>query len=146
VLASRMYHKSQYLFILQYLCFLLLSSLFCQPYVVLFSRAFCQFVVAIYGHMLCPPLLSTTSAFLGPKQSYRVGRYLGNNCLAFGLQTPYGWRQSILNIFFVKLLLCKSTWIAHQIYLILSSLVASDFFISITVVGLYVPESSVFSP
>jgi hypothetical protein len=141
-----MYNKSQYLFISHYLCFLLLSFLFCQPYTVLFSRAFCQSVIAIYGHMLCSPLLSTTSAFLGPKQSYRVGRYLGNHCLAFGLQTPYGWCQTILNIFFVKLLLCKSTWIAHQIYLILSSPVASDFFIPITVVGLYVQKSSVFSP
>jgi hypothetical protein len=97
----------------------------------LFFQAFCQFVVAIYGHLLCPPLLSTTSVLLWPKQSYLVGCYLGSHCLAFGLQTPYGWCQTILNIFFVKLLLCKPTWIAHEIYLILSSSVASDFFVSI---------------
>jgi hypothetical protein len=108
---------SQYLFISQCLCFLLLSSLFCQSYTYLFCGAFCQFVVAIYGHLLCPPLLSTTSVLLWPKQSCRVSRYLGIHCLSFGLQTPYGWCQTILNIFFVKLLLCKPTWIAHRIYL-----------------------------
>jgi hypothetical protein len=62
------------------------------------------FVVAIYGHLLCPPLLSTTSILLWPKQLYHVSHYLGSHCLAFGLQTPYGWCQTILNIFFVKLL------------------------------------------
>jgi hypothetical protein len=77
---------------------------------------------------LWPLALSTTSFLLWPKKSYCVDRYLGSHCLAFGLQTPYGWCQTILNIFFVKLLLCKPIWIAHQIYLILSSRVASDFF------------------
>jgi hypothetical protein len=86
------------------LMFLFLSSLFCQPYTFLFFQAICQFVVAIYGHLLCPPLLSTTSVFLWSKQLYRIGRYLGSYCLYFGLQTPYGWSQTILNIFFVKLL------------------------------------------
>jgi hypothetical protein len=46
------------------------------------------------------------------------------------MQTPYGWCQTILNIFYVKLLLSKPTWIAHQIYIILSSHVASNFFIN----------------
>jgi hypothetical protein len=36
--------------------------------------------------------------------------------------------------------------IADLIYFILSSHVASNFFVSVTVVGLYVPESSISSP
>jgi hypothetical protein len=104
------------------------------PFVNLTPSCFFKHFPICCSHLwppLCPPLLSTTSVLLWPKQSYPVGCYLGSHCLAFGLQTPYGWCQTILNIFFVKLLLCKPIWIAHQIYLILSSSVASDFFVSI---------------
>jgi hypothetical protein len=110
--------ESQYLFISQCLCFLLLPSLFCQPYTFLFFS------------MICPPLLSTISVLLWPKQLYHVGCYIGSHCLAFGLQIPYGWCQTILNILFVKLLLCKPTWITHKIYLILSYLILSYLILS----------------
>jgi hypothetical protein len=128
--------------------FLLLSSLFCQPYTFLFFSS----ILPICCSHLWPPVFSTIVVYYLSSSltkevvsCWSLVRYIGSHCLAFDLQTPYGWCQTILNIFFVKLLLCKPTWIAHQIYLILSSPVASDFFVSITVVGLYVPESSISS-
>jgi hypothetical protein len=55
---------------------------------LLVFRAFCQSVVAIYGHRLCPPLLSTTSVLLWPKQSYCVSCFLGSHYLAFLSPNP----------------------------------------------------------
>ena len=120
MLASRMYHNicsyhNAYVFSCCLPSFVNLTpSCFFEH----FANLLYPFMATYYVHHCC----------LLPQQSYRVGRYLGSHCLVFGLQTPYGWCQTILNIFFVKLLLCKPTWIAHQIYLILSSPVASDFF------------------
>jgi hypothetical protein len=122
MLVSRVYHN---------LCPypMLLFSLVVLPKLstlhLLIFWEFCQFIVAIYDHLLCPPLLSATSVFFWPKRSYHISWYPWSHCLTFVSSlspNPYGRRQIILNIFFVKLLLCM------QIFLILSSPVAFGFF------------------
>jgi hypothetical protein len=82
---------------------MLMFSLVVFPLLSTLNLLVLSSILPICCSHLWPLALSTTSFLLWPKKSYCVGRYLGSHCLAFGLQTPYGWCQTILNIFFCQI-------------------------------------------
>jgi hypothetical protein len=119
---------------------------FCYPHFLLhlpIFRAYCQFVVAIYDYLLCPSLFFATSVLIWPKWSYHIGWSLSGKplscfCIVI-VSKPHmidvkSYLTSSLSNYWYRNLhrLCQittiQTYVAHQIFLILSSLLASEFF------------------